>query len=71
MAKKAVGKKEAAKKGASPKRAAGGGKIRVRVLGGHRVPYLGNATEGEVTAEQWSRLSRIKVNDVNIVERRD
>ena len=64
-------KKKAVKKGVNPKRAATSEKIRVRVLGGHRVPYLGKATEGEVTAEQWSRLSRIMINDVHIVERRD
>lgn len=44
--------------------------VKVRALGGLRVPFIGRATEGEVTEEQFSRLSRIKIDGKNYVERR-
>jgi len=44
--------------------------VKVRALGGLRVPFIGRATEGEVTEEQFGRLSRIKIDGINYVERR-
>jgi hypothetical protein len=46
-------------------------RIKVRALGGLEIPILGRATSGEVTLEEYKRLSRIKVDGKNYVEREE
>ena len=68
MAKKKVATKKVVKKPIKKKEEE---LISVKTLGGYFVVYLGTATEGQVTKEQWARLSRIKINGKNYVERSD
>jgi len=45
--------------------------IKVRKIVDVWIPYLENATEGVVSQEEFSRLSRITINDKPVIERRN
>ncbi len=62
---KKKGKPEGAKPGKARKNL-----IPIVALGTLQAPIIGSAKEAEVTEEEFNRLSQIKVNGINYVERR-